>query len=504
MNDLRMRSTRHGWLRRICEFALVVGLLSSGTLFAATKLAGTRPNIILIMTDDQGYGDLGRHGNPILKTPHLDRLADASVRFVDFQVSPTCSPTRASLMTGRHEFRSGVTHTIHERERLSLQAKTIVELLRAANYSTGIFGKWHLGDEAAYLPDRRGFEEVFIHGAGGIGQSYPGSCGDAPRNDYFDPVIWHNGTFEQTRGYCTDVFFSQAIDWICSRPKDHPFFAYVSLNAPHMPLHVPAGYANLYRGKAPSTEIAKFFGMITNIDDNVGRLMRRLRAEGIDQNTLVIFMNDNGGTVGTSVHNAGMRGAKVTAHWGGVRGMSFWHWPAKWKPADVHALTAHLDLFPTLAALSGATIANDVAARLEGYSLLPLLDDPQAAWHDDRKLVTHVGRWPVGAAPEKFGPCSVRWQQYLLVRENQRWALYDLRTDPGEQHDLAKMHPEIVERLSQYYDQWWTETQPQLVNETAHQTASKWNAFHQRYWKQYRGEGPNRAPPPPDFDFRGD
>src|SRR5258708_3849408 len=170
-----------------------------------------RPNIILVMTDDQGYGELACHGNPIIKTPNLDRIHRESVRFTDFHVSPTCSPTRSALMTGKHEFRSGVTHTVFERERMSLRAVTIAQVLQSAGYATGIFEKWHLGDEAAYQPGKRGFDEVFIHGAGGIGQSYAGSCGDAPGNTYFDPAIRHNGQFEKTKGYCTDLFFGQAL-----------------------------------------------------------------------------------------------------------------------------------------------------------------------------------------------------------------------------------------------------------------------------------------------------
>jgi arylsulfatase len=204
------------------------------------SLHGTRPSIILIMPDDMGYGDLGCHGNPVIHTPHLDGLAAGSFRFTNFQVSPTCAPTRAALMTGRHEFKNGVTHTIAERERLSLDAVTIAEVLRRGGYATGIFGKWHLGDEEQYQPNRRGFDEVFIHGAGGIGQSYPGSCGDVPGNTYFDPVIRHNGRFERTKGYCTDVFFAEALTWIDQRRHDErPFFAMITPNAPHEPLVSP-------------------------------------------------------------------------------------------------------------------------------------------------------------------------------------------------------------------------------------------------------------------------
>src|SRR2546425_1535475 len=190
---------------------LLLGIVVSASgSFAADLPAGKRPNILFILTDDQGYGDLSCHGNPILKTPNLDRLHDEGVRFRDFHVSPTCAPTRATLLTGRHEFRNGVTHTILERERLTLGATTLAQVLKSAGYTTGIFGKWHLGDEPKYWPSRRGFDEMFIHGAGGIGQTYAGSCGDAPGNTYFNPAILHNGRFVKTAGYCTDVFFAQA------------------------------------------------------------------------------------------------------------------------------------------------------------------------------------------------------------------------------------------------------------------------------------------------------
>src|SRR5262245_41170005 len=204
----------------------------------SASLRARRPNIIFVLTDDQGYGDLSCHGNPILRTPNLDRLHDEGVRFLDFHVSPTCSPTRSALMTGRHEFRNGVTHTIFERERLTLNATTLAQVLKSAGYTTGIFGKWHLGDQAEYQPDRRGFDEVFIHGGGGIGQTFPGSCGDAPGNTYFDPAILHNGRFEKTHGYCTDVFFAQATQWMESVKGKRPFFAYLTPNAPHAPLQV--------------------------------------------------------------------------------------------------------------------------------------------------------------------------------------------------------------------------------------------------------------------------
>jgi arylsulfatase len=230
---------------------------SLGAEEGAGKLASRRPNIILILSDDQGYGDLGRNGNKFIKTPNLDRFYDEAVHFEDFHVSPTCAPTRCSIMTGRHEFHSGVTHTIHERERMSLKATTTLpQALQSAGYTTGIFGKWHLGDEEAYRPDKRGFDEVFIHGAGGIGQSYLGSCGDAPKNSYFSPVILHNNVFEKTEGYCTDVFFAQATKWIEAQKGQKPFFCYIPTNVPHAPLNVPEKYEQMYPD-LPRTTSAK-------------------------------------------------------------------------------------------------------------------------------------------------------------------------------------------------------------------------------------------------------
>ncbi len=285
---------------------------------ACALQAAAGPNIVFILTDDQGYGDLSAHGNPVLKTPNLDRLRSESVRFEDFHVSPTCAPTRSALLTGRHEFKNGVTHTILERERLTLKATTFPQLLQKAGYRTGIFGKWHLGDEAEYQPGRRGFNEVYIHGAGGIGQSYPGSCGDAPGNSYYGPWVLHNGKFEKTEAYCTDAFFSQASRWIEGEAAaKRPFLAWIATNAPHGPYNARPEDAALYEGKGLGKDTENFFGMIHNIDQNVGRLLARLDELGIAENTLVVFMNDNGGTAGTKVFNAGMRAQKGSPFLGG-------------------------------------------------------------------------------------------------------------------------------------------------------------------------------------------
>lgn len=475
----------HGRLAVLAlTLAVVLGL--TGRLPAAEP--GRRPNIILILTDDQGYGDLSCHGNPVLKTPNLDRLHDEGVRFTEFHVSPTCSPTRSALLTGRHEFKNGVTHTILERERLTPDAVTLARVLKAAGYATGIFGKWHLGDEPEYWPSRRGFEEMFIHGAGGIGQTFPGSCGDAPGNSYFNPAILHNGTFEKTQGYCTDVFFGQAMKWLEGVKGKGRFYCMITPNAPHAPLQVRPEDEARYAGKVKDANEAKFFGMVANIDDNVGRLLDKLAAWKLERETLVLFMNDNGGTGGVRVFNAGMRGAKGTPWRGGTRAASFWRWPGTLQPADVDRLAGHIDVFPTLAELAGAKLTDKARKQVEGRSLAPLLRDPKAAW-DDRTLVTHVGRWPKGAdvGPYKYAHCSIRSQRWHLVsdaRDNGKaWQLFDIAADPGQKSDVAAAHPEVVKELEAAYDRWWESVQPMLVNEKAAGPAE--NPFKVLYRRQF-------------------
>jgi arylsulfatase len=468
---------------------LLVASFGSGAWPAqAAAREARRPNIIFLLTDDQGYGDLSCHGNPVLKTPNIDRLHHEGVRFTDFHVSPTCSPTRSALMTGRHEFRNGVTHTILERERLTLKATTLAQVLKSAGYATGIFGKWHLGDEPDHWPDKRGFDEMFIHGCGGIGQSYPGSCGDVPGNRYFSPTILHNGTFERTKGYCTDVFFAQALRWVASVKGKKPFFCYLPTNAPHAPLRVRPEDEERYAGKVKDPKAAKFFGMIANIDDNVGRLLGKLKEWGIERDTLVVFMNDNGGTAGVGVYNAGMRGGKVTPWLGGTRAASFWRWPGTLKPADVDRLAAHIDVLPTLAQLAGAKLTGAVKTQVEGRSLVPLLRDPKAGW-PDRVLFTHVGRWPKGARPAayKYARCGVRSPRWHLVctspDRSKRWQLFDVKADPGEKTNLAARRPKVVKELDRAYDRWWDSVQPCLVNEDA--VGPKVNPFKELYEKQF-------------------
>ncbi|MCX8035970.1 MAG: arylsulfatase [Candidatus Sumerlaeia bacterium] len=481
----RSRITRREFLQTASEAAVVAAALQASPPASAAD-SPKRPNIILIMTDDQGYGELACHGNPIIKTPNLDRLHAESTRFTDFHVSPTCSPTRCSLMTGRHEFRSGVTHTILERERMSLKATTIAQVLKAAGYTTGIFGKWHLGDEAPYQPDQRGFDEVYIHGGGGIGQTYPGSCGDAPGNTYFNPAILHNRVFEKTQGYCCDLFFGQAIRWMDERRRSGtPFFAYITPNTPHAPYISPKAELELYKDSGLSEEAQNYYGMITNIDTNVGKVLDKIKEWGIEGNTLVIFMTDNGHSIG-SLYNAGMRGNKGTPYQGGTRVPSFWRWLGVLKAGvDIDQLTAHIDIFPTFAELAGGKIPDGL--QLDGRSLVPLLKDSAAPW-PERYVFVHVGRWAKGqAAQSKYARCAVRTLRFRLVNNAE---LYDIKSDPGETTNVIEKYPEVVAGMRAAYDRWWEEILPCLENEDA--VGPPVNPFKELYWKQFGG-GPKEG-----------
>jgi arylsulfatase A-like enzyme len=364
------------------------------TVSGGNLAAAVRPNVIVVITDDQGYPPLARLGHPWIQTPHLDELHDTSTRFSRFLVCPTCSPTRSALMTGRHSMRNGVTHTILERERLALDAVTLPQVLSKAGYQSAIFGKWHLGDEEPYQPHQRGFDHAFIHGAGGIGQAYDCSCADVPHNSYFDPVVRLNGSFVKTHGFCTNVFFSAAIDWIDQiANSDTPFFAYIATNAPHGPFLAPAQNKKRFLEMGFGDEQAAFYGMIENIDDNVGRLMNLMAERDLFRNTVIIFMSDNGMTGGGSgkpdkplghdpngkeimPYNSGMRGLKGSPDEGGVRVPFFVRWDGHWQAGrDIGQIGGDIDVFPTIAAVTGAELP---ANQVEGRSLIPLLEDSEA------------------------------------------------------------------------------------------------------------------------------
>jgi arylsulfatase A-like enzyme len=467
--------------RHLCEAAETNG-----------EISGKRPNIVFVLTDDQGYGDIGAHGNPILKTPHLDRLHREGARFTDFLVSPTCAPTRSALLTGRHEFRNGVTHTIAPRDRLRHDAITLPAILKASGYATACFGKWHLGDERESWPDRRGFESFLIHGYGGVGQDR-----DAPGNRYLDPVLNRNGTLEKTKGYCADVYFSNALEWMDgARKSKAPFFCYIASNTPHVPLEVRPEDEARYRHLTTDVQVAKFFGMVANIDDNIGRLLERLSDWGIARETLVIFMNDNGGTVGCKVFNDGMRGQKGSAWRGGTRAASFWRWPGAIEPGDRLGLSAHVDFLPTIASLAGVSLSAEALKQIEGRSLVPLLEDRAAPW-EDRTLFTHLGRWKPGMIEQyKYTQAGVRTSRWHLVSDakpgEKHWKLFDLQSDPSEKTNVADANESVLKTMSADFEGWWTSIQPDLVNETS---PSPPNTYEALYVEQFGLPGPNGVKP---------
>ena len=468
------------------------------SLLHAETLKGSRPNIILIITDDQGYGPVGAHGHPWIKTPHLDRLYSESTRFERFLVSPTCSPTRAAIMSGRHPLKNGVTHTILERERMALGTFTVAQALQSVNYQTGIFGKWHLGDEELYQPENRGFSEVFIHGAGGIGQAYACSCADAPGNKYFDPVIRYNGEFVKTKGYCTDIFFKAALGWIKKvKNESDPFFAYITTNAPHGPFIAPPSNTKKFKDMGFKGTQAGFYGMIENIDENIGLLLEKISEWDLDKETLIIFMSDNGMTGGGSgrpgkevakgypFFNAGQKGLKGGVDEGGVRVPFFVRWKNKINSGkDVKKLAAHIDIFPTFADLAGLKLNEKLSNQIEGRSLLKLIENPDATWQD-RFLFTQRARWKTGAEPNDhmWQNFAVRNQRYRLVGER----LFDMIKDPAQKNDISKENAGVVESMRKAYDDFWKSSRPLMVNETV--PMSKVRPYHVWFKEQSMNKG---------------
>lgn len=471
-------------------------------------LAGSRPNIIFVLTDDQGMGGLSCMGNPILETPHLDQLHAESTRFTDFQVSSTCSPTRAALMSGRHPFEVGVSHTILQRERMALDVVTLPQALKSAGYTTGLFGKWHLGDGPEYLPQNRGFDEVLMHGAGGIGQYRWGDFEANSINTYFDSTLLHNDTVVKSKGYCTDVFFNAALAWIKKEYESgEPFFAYLALNAPHSPMIAPESYKKRFLEMRYDDDTAGYYGMIENIDDNIGRMMVKLAEWGALENTLVIFMTDNGMSRMSLVKqdgtkepafNAGMRGGKGSSFEGGTRVPSFWYWKGViGEGVDIPALTAHLDVYPTLCELAGAELP-DGKLQPNGRTMTPLLENSQADW-SDRKLFFHRGRWGWGKRSmdtrdeSQYYRAAVRSERWRLVFELEDGKLVttlsDINEDPGETTNVAEQHPEVVKQLKQAFDQWWDSTEPYLINEGLPHIPSEEQPFPVMYEKQLEATG---------------
>jgi arylsulfatase A-like enzyme len=433
------------------EFLKAMGLTAGSAVVTSVmpgcadtdQTAGAKrkpPNVVLVITDDQGYGDLSCHGNPVLRTPNLDRLHSKSVRLDNFHVSPTCSPTRAALMTGRYCNRTGVWHTVMGRSLLRKDEVTMADVFKAGGYRTGIFGKWHLGDNYPFRPQDRGFHETLVHGGGGVGniQDYWG-------NDYFDDTYFRNGRPEKFTGYCTDVWFAEAMKFIEAN-KERPFFCYLPTNAPHGPYRVPEKYSEPYRGKGVKFN---FYGMIANIDENMGRLMDKLKELGIEDNTILIFMTDNGTSGGRS--HAGMRGRKGSEYDGGHRVPFFMRWPVGGISGgvDIERLTAHIDVLPTMIDLCG--LKKPEGVQLDGASLVPLLKGNDKSW-PDRTIITDSQRVDY---PIKWRKSAVMTDRWRLVNGKE---LYDMKTDPGQSTDVADKHPEVVAKLRGEYEKWWADT----------------------------------------------
>ncbi len=454
---------------RFAHIAVILLLCSSELIAGTTKPA--RPNVIFFLADDQGWGDLGCHGNPYLKTPHLDAFAREAVRFSRFYVSPVCAPTRASFMTGRYNYRTGVTDVNASYCKMDPAEVTVAEALRSAGYATGIFGKWHLGYEEPYLPNAQGFDESLVFYRG------------LPEKMYFDPELMHNGRKKQYKGYCMDVFTDAAIDFM-KKHRARPFFVYLPANLIHVPLVAPKESLALYESAGLDAATTTICGMIDSVDRNFERLLQAVKALGVEDNTLIIYTSDNGPAAGTSTSHrfmAGLHGLKGTVYENGLRVPCFMRWPAGFKsPADVNRVAAHVDLMPTV--LDACGVPRPAGVKFDGLSLLPLLYDPSSKWPDrtlffqwngvekpmrGRAFTVLTERWklvqPVGIdnpgrqfiCDQYTELCRIQGRGDRTIRDKPRYELYDLVVDPGERSDLAAHHPGIVERMKQQYEAWF-------------------------------------------------
>ncbi len=426
------------------------------TPFLAPLLpAEEHPNVVLVITDDQGYGDLSCNGHPWVLTPHIDKLHSEAVSLDDYHVAPTCSPTRCGLLTGHWTNRTGVWHTINGRSMLRENEVTLGQLLKDNGYATGMFGKWHLGDNYPYRPEDRGFTEVYRHGGGGVGQTP-----DLWDNNYFDGHYWHNRKITPAKGFCTDVFFDYGIRFIqeCARRKK-PFFAYISTNAPHGPLHCPKKYMDMYKDR--SVALQAYYGMITNIDDNVGRTRKVLADLGIADNTIFIFTTDNGTTLGRDIFNAGMRGGKGSEYDGGHRVPFILSWPKGRldQRRSVKTLTSFVDIVPTVLDLCGAS-RKPTGLRFDGVSLKNLLYGGDEQEWPDRFLITDSQRV---VDPIKWRKSAVMSERWRLINGTE---LYDIDDDPGQKQDLSHKHPGQVKKMRAFYDAWWAELEPTFSQTT--------------------------------------
>ncbi len=418
----------------------VIGTFSTAVFTCATAICcnkrSKRPNIVLVMTDDQGYGDIHSHGNTNIDTPVLDKLAAGGARFDRFYVSPVCAPTRASVLTGRYHLRTNAVWVTRGLETMREEEVTIAQVLKKAGYATGCFGKWHNGAHYPYHPNGKGFDEFLGFCAGHW-------------NIYFDTKLDHNGKMVKTKGYIADVITDAAIDFI-EKHRNEPFFCYIPYNTPHSPFQVPDKYCDKYKRRGLSDITACVYAMCENIDNNVGRILERLAELKLSNDTIFIFLSDNGPN--SKRFNDGMRGRKASVHEGGVRVPLFIQWPRIIKPGTlVGQITAHIDLFPTILDMCHIKAPDHIS--WDGISLLPLLKRRTKSW-PNRTILTHQSRR--GGIVER-APGSVRTDQYRLVVTNNGNELYDMIRDPGQQHDVAQLHPDITKKLAYAYEAWYND-----------------------------------------------
>ena len=416
---------------------------------ATTALAQEKPNVVVILVDDMGYGDIAAHGNPIIKTPHLDQLHAESARLTDFHVDPTCSPTRSALMTGKYSHHVKVWHTIAGGNHLRAGELTMADVFRANGYRTGMFGKWHLGSNLPYRPIDRGFDEWLGQGDGGTG-----TTDDHFLNDRVNDHYLHNGEWKQIDGWAEDVFFNSAIDFIRSSKKaEKPFFICLCTYSPHHPITLPdPSSADDYKKKVDGGT-AFFCEAIGKIDARIGRLRATLAEEGIDRDTILIFMTDNGGTEGVRIFNAGMRGNKGDVYDGGHRVPCFIHWPAGGlrQGADITPLNAHIDVLPTLIDLCGLKLARNV--DFDGRSFRPQLLDAKAEAPDRTLFVERQRTFK----PQKWDGAVGMTSRWRLVDDKE---LYDIKDDPGQQHNVIDDHPDVVASIRKDFEAYWTKVTP--------------------------------------------
>jgi len=410
-------------------------LASPFLITPALSQARARPNVLLIMTDDQGYGDNAYNGNPLLRTPVLDRLASQSVRFRRFYVSSVCAPTRASLLTGRYHLRTGVWGVTGGRETMRSEEVTIAEALKAAGYRTGLVGKWHLGEHYPCVPHNQGFDEFTGFRLGHW-------------NRYLDPPLERNGKAFQAKGYISDVFTDEAIAFI-DRSESEPFFLYLAYNAPHSPYIVPDRDYDRFEGKGLSVPVASTYAMVENLDRNLGRLLSHLDQTGLADNTIVLFLCDNG-PAGETRFNAGLRGKKASVYEGGIRSPLWVRWPSVLKPKDVDGAAAHIDVYPTL--LSLCKVSRPAGPAIDGVDLAAAMTGSEKI--PERMLFSHNA----GNRERSPYPGAVRESRWSLINGKE---LYDLAQDPGEQKDVAATNPEVTSRLRKAYEQWFNEAAEQ-------------------------------------------